>query len=36
MTDTKNLNESEKISILFKNLLGTVSTNNNIEFFEEL
>lgn len=36
MTDTQNLDDSEKLNIIYKELLGFPSTSENINYYEEL
>jgi len=36
MTDTQNLDDSEKLNIIYKEILGFPSTSENINYYEEL
>ena len=36
MTDTQNIDDSEKLNIIFKEILGFPSTSENISYYEEL
>ena len=36
MTDTQNIDDSEKLNIIFKEILGFPSTSDNINYYEEL